>query len=173
MLGQIPLAFGLSLQFDGAPMRIFRLGKGPEVSEIIRRRLTAVLGNGKRRTIAPTLCRCGEKSAFGILGAISPDQCFIEDLVRGSSKFKFLFIVADSAPTNRALIMAWTASLMKHGRLIVIHSPCWQHILSNCTGDLGSMVICGPVKCTGFTISGFPSMPFSPICIICYWVSIY
>ena len=73
------------------------------------------------------------KSAFSQLGAIFPDDCLLDELTKDVKEFKFLFIICDSAPTNRAIIRGWTAALSRKKRLLVIHGPCWQHILSNCT----------------------------------------
>ena len=120
-------------------MRLFRAGKGPEVAEIICRRLTAVMGHGVRMAMAPTLGRCGKNSAFCIPIAMFPDERFVGDLVKDASQFRFILIIADSAPTNRALIREWAVALTKRERLIVAHGPCWKHILGNCDELLENM----------------------------------
>ena len=76
----MPADIGLVSRSDGTPMRCYRVGIGPGNSEIIGHQLTAILEDGSRKDLPPTLSRRECKSALSVLGALRPENCLIQDL---------------------------------------------------------------------------------------------
>ena len=94
------------------------------------RRLTAYRGGGADIESTPVLSRLEEATALGIIGGAKLGDLKLEKFAPDNGRWKVLFATSGSASSNIPAIRYLTCGSQVLRKLLIIHCPCWSHIVS-------------------------------------------
>ena len=127
---EISNAIGLSLKHDETTMKICIGSNIMSSLSVSVRCLTLFKNDGSLRKIMPVLSRLEDKTALGLLGGIKLGDLKLQKFAPNDGPWKFLFVTADGASSNVLMARYLTCEANVLQKLLVIHCPCWSHIVS-------------------------------------------